>query len=107
MSTDVVRGYRAKLMPYYDDITIDTETLSKILEPFTKKSVATGCPYCEDTTWCMSDLEYGKEIEAINSRSNFAHVARDPETDKFYFEINDLLFEINFCPKCGRKLVEE
>lgn len=59
---------------------------------------------------CMSDLKYGNGIEATNNRSAFAHVAKDQDMNKFYFEINEscyLLFDIKYCPICGRKLTED
>ena len=65
------------------------------------------CEYCENMKSIMSSLEYGYGIESENSRSVFAHIVRNPNTNKFYFEFDEdykACFEINFCPKCGRKL---
>lgn len=66
------------------------------------------CKYCENMKSIMSDLEYGNGIESEHSRSVFAHIAKDPKTNKFYLEIDEdysAYFEIDFCPKCGRKLI--
>lgn len=99
---DLVIGHCKTISPY--TITINLQELFKQLKPPKQTAVATGCPYC-DLKWCGSDLDYGKEIEAINNRSDFAHVVRDSNSGNIYFEVEGLLFEIEFCPKCGRRLV--
>lgn len=66
------------------------------------------CKYCENLKTCMSDLEFGHGIESENSRSVFARVARNPENNKYFFHFDEdysACFEIEFCPKCGRKLI--
>lgn len=68
------------------------------------------CKYCENMKSVMSDFEYGEGIASNHSRSVFAHIAKDPSTNKFYFEIDEdyqACFNIHFCPICGRKLAEE
>lgn len=65
------------------------------------------CEYCENMKSIMSNFEYGDGIESEHSRSVFAHIVRNPKTDKFYFEIDEdyqAFFEVKFCPICGRKL---
>ena len=47
------------------------------------------CKYCENMKSMMSDFEYGYGIESVRNRSVFARVARDPETNLFYFEVDE------------------
>lgn len=68
------------------------------------------CKYCENLGACMTERLSGFGIESENNRSVFAHVVKDPKTDRFYFEIDESCvysFEIEFCPKCGRKLIKD
>ena len=68
------------------------------------------CKYCENMKSIMSDLEYGEGIESTTNRSLFAHIVKDPSVNKFYFETDEdsiAFFNINFCPMCGRNLMED
>ena len=68
------------------------------------------CEYCENLSRLMTDYEYGYGIESEQSGSDFAHIARDPESNRFFFEIDNSVYytyEIHFCPMCGRKLKED
>ena len=65
------------------------------------------CKYCENLSKVMRVNARGAGIEASNSRHTFADITMDEETKKFYLELDDgdgPCFEIEFCPKCGRKL---
>lgn len=65
------------------------------------------CNYCEKMGALMSDFPTGHGIESDRNRSVFAHIMRDPNTNKYYFEIDEdysAYFEVYFCPMCGRKL---
>lgn len=106
MSTDVVRGYRTKMMPYYDDITIDTEVLNEVLKPFINKRVATGCPLCDEIWSSKEAYEYAmdwpdKIAIVMENGKPWLYV---PCEDSYY---SDTRLQINYCPKCSRKLVEE
>ena len=65
------------------------------------------CKYCDCKVSGISEFDYSNGIESVNSNSVFAHVCKNPKNNKFYFEINESLiglFEIKFCPICGREL---
>jgi hypothetical protein len=109
MSTDVVRGYRAKMMPCYDGITIDTEVLNEVLKPFINKRVATGCPLC-DKIWSSKEA-YRKFIDdsweeqiVIVMEDGKPYLYIPIQMDSYY---SDTYLQINFCPKCGRALMKE
>ena len=67
------------------------------------------CKYCENMNSIMSDIETGYGLESTTSSSVFAHVSRNPNTNTFYFDFDEdykARFEIEFCPKCGRKFAD-
>lgn len=105
MSTDMVRGYRAKMELCDDRFNIDTETLNEVLKPFINKRVATGCPLC-DKIW-----NAGPEFVEHRKESDVDLVwANDGSVYLLFENLGDNLsacMQINYCPKCGRKLVEE
>ena len=67
------------------------------------------CKYCENMNSIMSDIETGYGLESATSSSVFAHISKNPNTNKFYFDFDEdyrACFEIEFCPKCGRKFAD-
>lgn len=67
------------------------------------------CVYCENLATIMTDFPHGRGMESECNRSAFAHIEKDTDTNKFYFNIDEgyiYSFAIEFCPKCGRKLDE-
>ena len=67
------------------------------------------CKYCDCNTVGIGELNYGYGIESETSNSVFAHIGKDPNENIFYFEINETfyaMFKINYCPMCGRNLME-
>jgi hypothetical protein len=108
MST-VVRGQRAKMMPYWEDITFDTETFNEIIKPFARKRVATGCPLC-DEIWSSKEAykdfvgDEWEEYNAIVMEDGKPYLYIPIEGDFYY---SDTYMQINYCPKCGRELMRE
>lgn len=85
-----------------------TQELPKHIDPPKKVKVATGCPLC-DEIW--SSKEAYQNFCEYSSRERIVIVMEDgkpwlyiPCADEFY---SDTKIQINYCPKCGRKLVEE
>ena len=96
MSTNTIIGHM-----YIQD-------LIELSEPPKKVKVATGCPLC-DEIW--SSKEAYQNFCEYSSRERIVIVMEDgkpwlyiPCADEFY---SDTRLQINYCPKCRRKLVEE
>ena len=101
----MVRGQRAKMNLYYDDVYIDTEVMNEVLKPFFNKRVATGCPLC-DTIWSSKEayeyeMDWPEKIAIVmEDEKPWLYV---PCEDSYY---SDTKLQINYCPKCGRRLVK-
>lgn len=71
------------------------------------------CEYCERLNGLVTanvEFEAGHGIESSTSHSVFAHIMKNRRDEKYFFVIDENYsecFEIQYCPKCGRKLVEE
>ena len=110
MSIDA-RGLRAK-SGVLDQISIDWSDLQMGLEhtvPPKKTAVVTGCPLC-DKIW--NNKEEYKDFVGDEWEESIAIVL---ENDKPYlyipiegdFYYSDTYMQINFCPKCGKRLVTD
>ena len=95
-----------------DNISIDwyeLQGITKRTDPPKKTKVATGCPLC-DKIWSSKE-EYkdfvGDEWEECNAivMENGKPYLYIPIEGDFYY--SDTYMQINFCPKCGRKLIME
>lgn len=105
--SEYVRGHRAKMMLYDNDVTFDTETLNEIIKPFMKKRVATGCLLC-DKIWSSKEAyqdfvgDHWEEKIVIAMEDDEPYLYVPIEMDDYY---SDTVMQINYCPKCGRKLI--
>lgn len=84
------------------------QELLEHIEPPKKTKVTTGCPLC-DKIW--SSMEAYKQDIGSRWDEPQAIIMQDDEP-WLYIPIDDCYYsntymQINFCPKCGRKLVEE
>lgn len=102
MKTNLVIGHCTTTNPY--TIAIDPQELLKQIKPPKKVVVATGCPLC-DTIWSSKEtyeyeMDWPEKIAIVmEDEKPWLYV---PCEDCYY---SDTKLQINFCPKCGRKLV--
>lgn len=106
MTKDIVigRATPANTVVVYPNV----QELFERTEPPKKVKVATGCPLC-DEIW--SSAEAYKDFCEHSYREKIAIVMENgkpwlyiPCEDDYY---SDTRLQINYCPKCRRKLVEE
>ena len=104
MNTNLVIGHCHPINSY--TIAIDPQELFKHKEPPKKVKIATGCSLCDEIWSSKEAYEY-----AMDWPDKIAIVMEDgkpwlyiPCEDCYY---SDTKLQINYCPKCGRKLVEE
>lgn len=104
MSTDIVVGRATPVntVVVYPNVQEQFEHM----EPPKKVKVATGCPLCDKIWSSKETYEY-----AMDWPDKIAIVMEDgkpwlyiPCEDSYY---SDTKIQINYCPKCSRKLVEE
>ena len=78
----------------------------KHTEPPKKVAVATGCPLC-DVIWISKEA-----YEYIMDWPEKIAIVMEDEKPWLYIPCEDVYYsdtklQINFCPKCGRRLTEE
>lgn len=106
MSTDLVVGHCKTINPY--TIVINPQELFKQIKPPKKVAVATGCPLC-DEIWSSTEAyqnfcEHSYREKNVIVMENGKPWLYIPCEDDYY---SDTRMQINYCPKCSRKLVEE
>lgn len=106
-----VRGQRAKA-GVLDQISIDWSDLVELFERSEapkKANVAIGCPLC-NKIWSSKEAyqnfvgDHWEEKIVIAMEDGKPYLYIPIEMDDYY---SDTYLQINYCPKCGRKLVEE
>lgn len=106
MSTDLVIGHCKVINPY--TIDINPQDFFKQMETTKKTAVATGCPLCS-RIWSSAETyenscksPYQEEIVIVMKDDKpWLYI---PIDDWYY---SDTYIQINYCPKCGRRLTEE
>lgn len=100
--TDFVVGHCSLINPY--TVAITPQELFKHIKPPKKTKVVTECPYCED--WTTTELPIKSNADLSQT---LALIARGDKKKEIVFHNNGVSYgiEIDFCPKCGRRLVEE
>lgn len=98
--TNIIRGQRAT-MNMVIDYPCPQELLERI-DPPKKVKVATGCPYCED--WTTQELHIKSNADLSRT---LALIAQGDKKKEIVFHNNGVSYgiEIDYCPKCGRKLI--
>lgn len=103
MTTDIIRGQRAT-MNMVIDYPCPQELLERI-DPPKKVNVATGCPLCNNI-WSSAET-YKKFSNDSDKWYKTVIVVYDDKAWLYTMCDDWYLIQIDFCPKCGRKLVEE
>ena len=90
------------------------QDLPKHIKPPKKVAVATGCPYCDLNNYgdAYGDLKnyFDKELiieEGFLTQLCMMYDSKRKEFGIAAFGEGEVATNISYCPKCGRKLVEE
>lgn len=106
---DTIRGQRAKMDMIDDVCSLTTEAILDILKPLTKTAIATGCPLC-DKIWSSKEAyqdfvgDHWEEQIVVAMENGKPYLYIPIQMDSYY---SDTYLQINWCPKCGRRLIEE
>jgi hypothetical protein len=102
MSTDMVMGrVTTSTLPAYPGI----QELLKHIDPPKKTKVATGCPLCNNI-WSSAET-YKKFFNDSDAYYKTVIVVYDDEAWLYTMCDDWYLMQIDYCPKCGRKLVRD
>ena len=108
--TDYLNPHRI----YPDDISrrIDIPPGFDSVRPAVKESLTTGCEYCNDTNE-QKPLYYANNYEPYEGMVSVIEISGAWNGIKPMIEVDlwdganvSAVFEINYCPMCGRKLEE-
>ena len=100
---------------YPDDISrrIDIPPGFDSVRPAVKESLTTECEYCNDTNE-QKPLYYANNYEPYEGMVSVIEISGEWNGIKPMIEVDlwdganvSAVFEINYCPMCGRKLVAE
>lgn len=102
MTKDMVigRATPANTVVVYPNV----QELFEHIKPSKKVKVATGCPLC-DEIW--SSKEAYQESVGDPFYENIVIIMQNDEPHLYIPGFSVLYMQINYCPKCGRRLVEE
>ena len=111
MSMDMVVGRVTTNVTTYSP---SLQELLKHIEPPKKTRVTTGCPYCDLNNYgdAYGDLKnyFDKELiieEGFLTQLCMMYDSKRKEFGIAAFGEGEVATNISYCPKCGRKLVEE
>jgi hypothetical protein len=104
MSTDMIIGrVTMSTPPAYPGI----QELLEHIEPPKKVAVATGCPLCEkiwSSAMAYENLGLDKVAIVMNYGEPWLFVPSVPGDNPWH---QKTVMRVNYCPKCGRRLIEE
>ena len=114
MSTDLVVGRCATTETVVS--FVNPQELFKQIKPPKKVKVATGCPYCDLGNYTKREFseydDYPHDAYYVITKEPWTSlmITHNSKTGRYGLVANGDYspgVDIDFCPKCGRKLVEE